>query len=1094
MKKLAFALLLAASVPATLAATTYTETVDGIVWTYTVSNGKASVGGGTSGAPAIPASTAGSVAIPGTLGGFPVTVVGDRAFKDCSSVTSVTIPDGVTSIGSMAFYRCSELTSISIPDSVTGIGDEAFSHCFFLKSISIPFKVRSIGENAFAGCSRLSSVSLPGELSVRFLESYDDESPPISEVAVAPGSRSISRDFFLSISFWSGITLSSPIPDSVTDVDGDFYNCSITEPLYNESGTVLWYAPVSGSFSVPYGVTNIWEFAFFGSGLTSIELPSSLKTIGAEAFCECRDLPSAVIPTSVTDIGDALFIYDSSRLMEETNKDLWFPRHFRGQMDRQGIDCWTVHLYSLFSVVSEHGHPGPEGAGVHLVEADAVTNAVGAIDYDPANGGVRYVCAGWTGTGSAPASGTGTNVTFAIEEDSTITWNWRTQVLVSVSATGGTCAFGSRWLDLGETATAEIATDFPFFNIRLSGDTEGVTVDGTTLRIPADGAREIAVTVSEAWQVSLSVESEWGLPTPASGIHTLLSGNEYSAVVSEPDPTGGVRYVCTGWTGTGSVPASGTATNATFDIEEDSTITWNWKTQVLVTVTATGGECAFGSRWIDLGGTATAEIVPDTHLFAIALAGDTNGVTLAGTTLTIPADGPRSVEATVTETKLPLAVASEWGSPSPAPGSHALSWGAEVSASVEEPEPEEGVRYVCTGWTGTGSVPASGTGTNLAFTIEEASTVTWNWRTQVLVTVSMSGGTCAFGSRWVDLGTMATAEIVPDTQFFRVSLSGDTNGVTRLGKTLSIPADGPRTLFVAVDSDALQSVFRFYSKRYKGHFFTIDEGEKDLLIAHNPNWKYEGVAYRAFREQVDGTVALYRFYSKRYSGHFFTIDEQEMWTVRETNPNWKYEGISFYVYPEEIAGSVPVFRFWSKGYRHHFYTTSEEEKDDLIANNPNWKYECVAFWAMPAEEASPAGARGTMPNARDASSGNAHRATSAAWTLSAADGAAVAVSGVTETSGATIEARLDAPDAEELAALPADITAAYPLVLCLALPCGAFDAELWSAADGTVADETVDGAFDFALPVTGVWHWLRVRDGEGDGDSSDAFSVWLRAE
>ena len=949
MKKLAFALLLAASVPATLAATTYTETVDGIVWTYTVSNGKASVGGGTSGAPAIPASTAGSVAIPGTLGGFPVTVVGDRAFKDCSSVTSVTIPDGVTSIGSMAFYRCSELTSISIPDSVTGIGDEAFSHCFFLKSISIPFKVRSIGENAFAGCSRLSSVSLPGELSVRFLESYDDESPPISEVTVAPGSRSISRDFFLSISFWSGITLSSPIPDSVTDVDGDFYNCSITEPLYNESGTVLWYAPVSGSFSVPYGVTNIWEFAFLSSGLTSIDLPSTLTTIGDEAFCDCHDLSSAVIPTSVTHIGEAIFIYDSSRLMQETNKDLWFPRRFQGEMDRQGIDCWTVHFYNQFSVVSEHGNPGPEGAGVHLVEADVVTNAVGAIDYDPANGGVRYVCTGWTGTGSAPASGTGTNVTFAIEEDSTITWNWRTQVLVSVSATGGTCSFGSRWLDLGETATAEIATDFPFFNIRLSGDTEGVTVDGTTLRIPADGAREIAVTVSEAWQVSLSVESEWGLPTPASGIHTLLSGNEYSAVVSEPDPTGGVRYVCTGWTGTGSVPASGTATNATFDIEEDSTITWNWKTQVLVTVTATGGECAFGSRWIDLGGTATAEIVPDTHLFAIALAGDTNGVTLAGTTLTIPADGPRAIAVAVDEVKVSLGVESEWGSPSPTNGSHALSWGTEVVAVVEEPEPAAGVRHVCTGWTGTGSVPASGTGTNAAFTIEEDSTLAWNWKTQVLVTVSVTDGECAFGSRWIDLGSVTTAEIVPDMQFFKIALSGDTNGVTLAGTTLSIPADGPRTILVSIESKALQSVFRFYSKNYKGHFYTIDSEERATLMCTNPNWKYEGVAYYAATEEVEGTVPLHRFYSKNYRGHFFTVDEDEMWNIRHTNPNWKYEGVAFYVYPNRSADATrsctAIYRFWSKGYRHHFFTIDEDEMWTIRNTNPNWKYEGIAFYA-----------------------------------------------------------------------------------------------------------------------------------------------------
>ena len=80
------------------------------------------------------------------------------------------------------------------------------------------------------------------------------------------------------------------------------------------------------------------------------------------------------------------------------------------------------------------------------------------------------------------------------------------------------------------------------------------------------------------------------------------------------------------------------------------------------------------------------------------------------------------------------------------------------------------------------------------------------------------------------------------------------------------------------------SVFRFYSKNYKGHFFTIDEAEKDDLVANNPNWKYEGVAYRAFKEQASGTVALHRFYSKNYRGHFFTVDPEEAETVKK-NPN-----------------------------------------------------------------------------------------------------------------------------------------------------------------------------------------------------------------
>ena len=156
----------------------------------------------------------------------------------------------------------------------------------------------------------------------------------------------------------------------------------------------------------------------------------------------------------------------------------------------------------------------------------------------------------------------------------------------------------------------------------------------------------------------------------------------------------------------------------------------------------------------------------------------------------------------------------------------------------------------------------------------------------------------------------------------------------------------PATCRIVYYKDMPQAVWRFYSKKYKGHFFTIDAKEKDDLIATNPNWKFEKGAYRAYTNQAAGTTALYRFYSKGYRGHFFTVDAKEAEDVKK-NPNWKYEGIAYYVYPEEVAGAVPVYRFWSKGYKHHFYTTDEAEKEDLVAHDPNWKYEKVAFWALP---------------------------------------------------------------------------------------------------------------------------------------------------
>ena len=126
-----------------------------------------------------------SVTYSGTT--YSVTTIGESAFANCHSLTSVTIPNSVTSIGNSAFGNCNGLTSVTIGNYVTSIGNHAFSNCKGLTSVTIPNSVTSIGDSAFAYCSGLTSVTIPN--SVTSIGDYAFEGCGLTSIVVENGNN-----------------------------------------------------------------------------------------------------------------------------------------------------------------------------------------------------------------------------------------------------------------------------------------------------------------------------------------------------------------------------------------------------------------------------------------------------------------------------------------------------------------------------------------------------------------------------------------------------------------------------------------------------------------------------------------------------------------------------------------------------------------------------------------------------------------------------------------------------------------------------------------------------------------------------------------
>jgi hypothetical protein len=296
--------------------------------------------------------SSGEVTIPGTIGGLPVTRIGNQAFDSIDHLSSVTIPDSVLSIGYEAFWYCSSLTSATIGNGVTEIGDWAFSYCTNLTRVTFGDSLTNIGDMAFTSCERLTSVAIPD------------------------GVRRVGEWAFYNCTRLADVTIGNGV-DALAS--GLFHTC-----------TNLASVTIGGS------VTRIGSYAFNScSNLTSITIPGGVTRIGSQAFWYCSRLtsvyfignPPEFFPPDLFQGSAAVIVY---YLPETTGWEAMF-------CDRPTV-LWNPHVSSdaSFGVRTNRFGFIIIGSSNLVIVVEACTNLAGS-DWSPRGthtltGGAVYFC------------------------------------------------------------------------------------------------------------------------------------------------------------------------------------------------------------------------------------------------------------------------------------------------------------------------------------------------------------------------------------------------------------------------------------------------------------------------------------------------------------------------------------------------------------------------------------------------------------------------------------------------------------------------------------------------------------------------------
>lgn len=406
--------------------------------------------------------------------------------------------------------------------------------------------------------------------------------------------------------------------------------------------------------------------------------------------------------------------------------------------------------------------------------------------------GTQYVCTAAAVTGNSFIQVSPTRVVLALTNNATLTWQWQRLHQLTVLTNGdGTVTVTNGWYLSGSnmimTANASPNWHFDGWN----GDTNGCGIVGNVITAAMTSARSITAMFGID-RHALAIVSDHGEPSPPVGTYTNDYGTELTNSVGLLDVQGNIRFVCTGWIMTGNIPTNGQATNMTVILTNNATLTWQWKTQYRLDIVAEGNSIA---QWLDAGSSITLIADNAPHWHFDSWSGDTNDCTISGGEITIPMDGPRSLEALFAVDQHLLTVNSSFGGEWP--GSVTTNYNTFIEQWVtNSPAPgSNGTQYVCIAASVAGCDFSQVATTNITLNLTNDSEVTWLWETNSWIAGLTNGdGTIIGAAAWVCTGSNVTLQAVTSPYSYFAGWSGDIGPQNTGDVSYTVTMDQSRTL------------------------------------------------------------------------------------------------------------------------------------------------------------------------------------------------------------------------------------------------------------------------------------------------------------